>query len=193
MRSLPVILVVYPGVCEAVQGTDSAIRRIDSGEHKPRPFTGRNVWSGKRLFSCENCALVECGPGRLESRSFRCLRRNLAGSCRRTGGRAAEGARLESVYTGNGIEGSNPSLSAIFPMKALILQSDMKSLTFVPAMVPTKGVGPGAISLPPHVWVRLIAIPLPAPRSPRPGHQTKNSRPKTPPASASGSLKPNQG
>jgi hypothetical protein len=26
----------------------------------------------------------------------------------------AEGARLESVYTGNRIEGSNPSLSAIF-------------------------------------------------------------------------------
>src|SRR6185312_10782120 len=28
------------------------------------------------------------------------------------GGRVAEGARLESVYTGNRIEGSNPSLSA---------------------------------------------------------------------------------
>ena len=32
----------------------------------------------------------------------------------RTGGRVAEGARLERVYTGNRIEGSNPSLSAIF-------------------------------------------------------------------------------
>ena len=31
-----------------------------------------------------------------------------------------EGARLESVYTGNRIEGSNPSLSA---------ESDLKSLT----------------------------------------------------------------
>src|SRR5262249_36588400 len=30
------------------------------------------------------------------------------------GGRVAEGARLESVYTGNRIEGSNPSLSASF-------------------------------------------------------------------------------
>ena len=30
------------------------------------------------------------------------------------GGRVAEGARLESVYTGNRIEGSNPSLSAIY-------------------------------------------------------------------------------
>ncbi len=28
------------------------------------------------------------------------------------GVRVVEGARLESVYTGNGIEGSNPSLSA---------------------------------------------------------------------------------
>ena len=31
----------------------------------------------------------------------------------RRGGRAVEGARLEIVYTGNRIEGSNPSLSAI--------------------------------------------------------------------------------
>tara|TARA_B100000614_G_scaffold246312_1_gene252214 strand:- start:259 stop:477 length:219 start_codon:yes stop_codon:yes gene_type:complete len=31
----------------------------------------------------------------------------------RTGGRVVEGARLERVYTGNRIEGSNPSLSAI--------------------------------------------------------------------------------
>jgi hypothetical protein len=29
------------------------------------------------------------------------------------GGRVVEGARLERVYTGNRIEGSNPSLSAI--------------------------------------------------------------------------------
>ena len=31
----------------------------------------------------------------------------------RRGGRAVEGARLEIVYTGDRIEGSNPSLSAI--------------------------------------------------------------------------------
>ena len=31
---------------------------------------------------------------------------------RRRGGRVAEGARLESVYAGNRIEGSNPSPSA---------------------------------------------------------------------------------
>ena len=38
---------------------------------------------------------------------------------RRTGGRVVEGARLERVYTGNRIEGSNPSLSAIpFKMPA---------------------------------------------------------------------------
>jgi hypothetical protein len=35
----------------------------------------------------------------------------------RRGGRAVEGARLESVYTGNRIEGSNPSLSAIIIYK----------------------------------------------------------------------------
>ena len=32
----------------------------------------------------------------------------------RRGGRVAEGARLESVYTGNRIEGSNPSVSASY-------------------------------------------------------------------------------
>jgi hypothetical protein len=31
----------------------------------------------------------------------------------RTGGRVVEGARLESVYRGNSIAGSNPALSAI--------------------------------------------------------------------------------
>ncbi len=44
------------------------------------------------------------------------IARLASGVCRRrrTGGRVAEGARLERVYTGNRIEGSNPSLSAIF-------------------------------------------------------------------------------
>ena len=32
----------------------------------------------------------------------------------RRGGRVVEGARLESVFTGNRNEGSNPSLSAIY-------------------------------------------------------------------------------
>jgi hypothetical protein len=32
----------------------------------------------------------------------------------RTGGRVAEGAGLENRYTGNGIVGSNPTLSANF-------------------------------------------------------------------------------
>ena len=32
----------------------------------------------------------------------------------RRGGRVAEGARLESVYSGNVIAGSNPVLSAIY-------------------------------------------------------------------------------
>ena len=35
--------------------------------------------------------------------------------CFRRDGRVAEGARLESVYTGNCIQGSNPCLSATFP------------------------------------------------------------------------------
>ena len=41
------------------------------------------------------------------------------GETRRTlrrGGRVAEGARLESVYTGNRIGGSNPPPSAIFTL-----------------------------------------------------------------------------
>ena len=39
---------------------------------------------------------------------------------RRRGGRVAEGARLESVYAGNRIEGSNPSPSAIFNLLHLL-------------------------------------------------------------------------
>ena len=37
----------------------------------------------------------------------------------RRGGRVVEGARLESVYTGNRIEGSNPSLSATNELQTL--------------------------------------------------------------------------
>jgi hypothetical protein len=37
-----------------------------------------------------------------------------SGDFLRRGGRVAEGARLESVYTGNRIAGSNPAPSAIF-------------------------------------------------------------------------------
>ena len=39
--------------------------------------------------------------------------RRAAGTPQGRDGRAVEGARLESVYRGNSIEGSNPSLSAI--------------------------------------------------------------------------------
>ena len=39
----------------------------------------------------------------------------------RRGGRVVEGARLERVYTGNRIEGSNPSPSATNVVKLLIL------------------------------------------------------------------------
>ena len=37
------------------------------------------------------------------------------------GGRVVEGARLERVYTGNRIEGSNPSLSANLNRRLLFL------------------------------------------------------------------------
>ena len=43
----------------------------------------------------------------------RCFASAHAALTPRTGGRVVEGARLERVYTGNRIEGSNPSLSAI--------------------------------------------------------------------------------
>jgi hypothetical protein len=44
--------------------------------------------------------------------------RALLGSCAGRGGRVAEGARLESVYTGNCIVGSNPTPSANFNVKS---------------------------------------------------------------------------
>jgi hypothetical protein len=43
----------------------------------------------------------------------------------RRGGRVAEGARLESVYAGNRIEGSNPSPSATAPFKNNHLTAQM--------------------------------------------------------------------
>ena len=46
------------------------------------------------------------------------------------GGRVVEGARLESVYTGNRIEGSNPSLSARGMKKAFFLLKT-KSTKFI--------------------------------------------------------------
>ncbi len=42
----------------------------------------------------------------------------------RRDGRVVEGARLESVYRGNSIEGSNPSLSAI-PRQRISLDRDL--------------------------------------------------------------------
>jgi hypothetical protein len=46
---------------------------------------------------------------------------------KRRDAREAEGARLEIVYSANnGIEGSNPSLSAItFPMQILLITGDL--------------------------------------------------------------------
>ena len=41
------------------------------------------------------------------------------------GGRVVEGARLESVYRGNSIMGSNPILSAIFLLKKPFIRSSI--------------------------------------------------------------------
>src|ERR1700722_20200262 len=58
------------------------------------------------------CARVAAGAIALGSRSL--------WGARRRGGRAAEGARLESVYAGNRIAGSNPAPSATICVKYLI-------------------------------------------------------------------------
>jgi hypothetical protein len=47
-------------------------------------------------------------------------------------GRAAEGARLESVYTGNRIEGSNPSPSARSPYFAC---AENVGISFLPSPI----------------------------------------------------------
>lgn len=46
----------------------------------------------------------------------------------------AEGARLERVYTGNRIEGSNPSLSAIFFLQGAELRTFFP-LSFAPQSI----------------------------------------------------------
>ena len=48
----------------------------------------------------------------------------------RRGGRVAEGARLERVYTGNRIEGSNPSLSATSKSSSEPAAGDFQLLDF---------------------------------------------------------------
>lgn len=57
----------------------------------------------------------------------------------RTGGRVAEGARLERVYTGNRIEGSNPSLSAIYFFKPLNSNNYFSGCIFSPSLRPSFG------------------------------------------------------
>ena len=73
----------------------------------PRGLFGPRIAAPRQTFAPD--------PGRLRVVSLATLTIVRAdptsGGCRR-GGRAAEGARLESVYTGNRIEGSNPSPSA---------------------------------------------------------------------------------
>ena len=57
---------------------------------------------------------------------------------RRRGGRVVEGARLESVYTGNRIEGSNPSPSASSPsgLSTSFRANDESLQGFSPVIVP---------------------------------------------------------
>ena len=66
-------------------------------------------------------------------KSLRAPRRAL-----RTGGRVVEGARLESVYRGNSIAGSNPALSAIFSCNNLIFQGFSEAIFSNPTLSPTR-------------------------------------------------------
>jgi hypothetical protein len=79
---------------------------------------GVNLDIGAASLSCRRAMCLErSAPAgrRLRGRRARCYAPRLAfpwGSASRRGGRAVEGARLESVYTGNRIAGSNPAPSA---------------------------------------------------------------------------------
>ena len=87
----------------------------------------------------------------------------------RRGGRVAEGARLESVYTGNRIVGSNPTLSANFLTNSIL--SRMTRLLWRP--VPLQKWGQAAdgfaegisARIPWPAWVARNGSPVP-PRSP---------------------------
>src|SRR4051812_6527450 len=87
----------------------------------------------------------------------------------RRDGRVVEGARLESVYRGNSIEGSNPSLSASFqnpscqgrrPWNFLYFQSskvsivrtarEARSATRPPSRTPPSSLGAVVYAVPPR-------------------------------------------
>ena len=62
----------------------------------------------------------------------------------RRGGRVAEGARLERVYTGNRIEGSNPSLSATGLWSILVTWFTVYTGHMVYTLSGENGFGPGS-------------------------------------------------
>ena len=100
-----------PDVCEGAAGGAGDIARQGVGIRSP----GSAIWPGPTVGSVPGCPV----PAR--ARTYRgrvapagalryCSGAPACGAFRR-GGRAVEGARLESVYGGNSIAGSNPAPS----------------------------------------------------------------------------------
>ena len=76
-------------------------------------------WTGGRVVGKTSAGVLDCEAARQgEGQQARVnAHAECAGTVEWTGGRVVEGARLESVYTGDRIAGSNPALSAILRRK----------------------------------------------------------------------------
>ena len=73
-------------------------------------------WTGGRVVGKTPAGVLDCEAARQgEGQQARVnAHAECAGTMEWTGGRVVEGARLESVYTGDRIAGSNPALSAMY-------------------------------------------------------------------------------
>jgi hypothetical protein len=94
----------------ALQGRGRALGRQDGGSGRIWPIATKRLgyklnpsWSPQRDNACQQTPGDYSAPARKDALPCAALRRD---------GRVAEGARLESVYTGNRIVGSNPTPSA---------------------------------------------------------------------------------
>ena len=101
--------------CEAARQGEGQQARVNAHAE----CAGTMEWTGGRVVGKTPAGVLDCEAARpREGQQTRVnAHAECAGTMEWTGGRVVEGARLESVYTGDRIAGSNPALSAILRRK----------------------------------------------------------------------------